>query len=152
MVEQEAPTMTPIQITGQYIKDLSFENPNAPQIFNSLKEAPKIDVNVNVEARKLAESTYEVSLTVKGEARQKDGDAVFIGELTYAAVAVLGEVPEDAVRPVLLVEVPRIIFPFARNIMADVTRDGGFPPLMINPVDFFALYKQGLEEEQAASA
>lgn len=146
MADQE---MTPIQITGQYIKDLSFENPNAPQVFNTLKEAPQIDVNVNVEARKLAENTYEVSLTVKGEANQKDGAAVFIGELVYAAVVVLGEVPEDAIRPVLLVEVPRILFPFARNIMADITRDGGFPPLMINPVDFFALYKKGLEQEQA---
>ena len=146
MADQE---MTPIQITGQYIKDLSFENPNAPQVFNTLKEAPQIDVNVNVEARKLAENTYEVSLTVKGEANQKDGAAVFIGELVYAAVVVLGEVPEDAIRPVLLVEVPRILFPLARNIMADITRDGGFPPLMINPVDFFALYKKGLEQEQA---
>ncbi len=149
MADQE---MTPIQITGQYIKDLSFENPNAPQVFNTLKEAPQIDVNVNVEARKLAENTYEVSLTVKGEANQKDGAAVFIGELVYAAVVVLGEVPEDAIRPVLLVEVPRILFPFARNIMADITRDGGFPPLMINPVDFFALYKKGLEQEQAEAS
>ncbi len=143
----------PIQITGQYVKDFSFENPNAPQIFNALTEAPQIDVNVNVEAQKLAEETYEVTLTVKGEARQKDNTPVFVAELTYAAVAVLGkDVPDDAVKPVLLVEVPRMIFPFARNIISDMTRDGGFPPLMINPVDFFALYKKGLDEEKAGAA
>lgn len=142
----------PIQINTQYVKDFSFENPNAPASFAALKSAPNVQVNVNVEARKLNDEMYETALVINGTAKDAEGKNLFVAELTYAALVTLSDAPEESVRPILLIEVPRIIFPFARNIMADMTRDGGYPPLMINPVDFVALYRKGLEKQQAEMA
>ncbi|MBK67630.1 MAG: protein-export chaperone SecB [Rickettsiales bacterium] len=145
--DQQGVGALPIEIATQYVKDMSFENPNAPEVYGKLQSPPQIAVNVNVEARRLKqENSYEVSLIINATA--KDGDsAVFIAELTYAAVVLLGELPQDAIQPFLLIEVPRLLFPFARNIISDATRDGGFPPLMINPVDFVALYKAGMAKD-----
>lgn len=148
---QENASSMPIEIHSQFVKDLSFENPNAPQIYNTLNTPPQISVNVNVEARKLKEDRFfEVNMTVQANAQNAEGTTVFLVELTYGAVVSLStDMPDDAIQPFLLIEVPRLLFPFARNIVADATREGGFPPLMINPVDFVALYKAGMEQNAA---
>ncbi len=137
-------TATPIVVNAQYIKDFSFENPNAPQSLIPGAKAPDVDVNLNVEARKLQDKTFEVMLTVHAEA--KTGELVnFIVELSYAGIFTLGAVPEEHVQPILMIEGPRLMFPFARELVADVTRNGGFPPLLINPIDFASMYQQNIK-------
>ena len=130
-----------IAIDLQYIKDLSFENPLGPELVSFVQKNPAVSVEVNTSARPLAPNRYEVSLTLRGEAKAEDR-TMFVVELTYAGVITLHNVPEEGVRPVLLIEAPRLLFPFARNVVADATRDGGYPPLFIQPVDFAQLYRQ----------
>ena len=131
-----------VGIIAQYVKDLSFENPNAPQsLQNAGSTQPRIEVNVNVGVRRVAEDAYEVDLRVEATARQEALKA-FQVELLYSGVFGLRNVPEEALEPFLLVEAPRMLFPFARRIVADATRDGGFPPLLLDPIDFAALYMQ----------
>jgi preprotein translocase subunit SecB len=130
-----------IAIDLQYIKDLSFENPLGPELVSFVQKNPAVSVEVNTSARPLAPHRYEVSLTLRGEAKAEDR-TMFVVELTYAGVITLHNVPEEGVRPVLLIEAPRLLFPFARNVVADATRDGGYPPLFIQPVDFAQLYRQ----------
>ncbi len=146
-------TRPQLGIQSQYVKDLSFENPAAPGRLAETESAPDIKVNVQVEARALTEATYEVSLQITADARQ-DEAPVFLLELTYNGVFSFIDVPKEALEPALLVECPRLIFPFARRIVADVTRDGGFPPLLLTPIDFLALYRgrqaQGAESEAPA--
>jgi preprotein translocase subunit SecB len=137
---QAAGQAPPLVIGAQYIKDLSFENPLGPQGLTALQNA-KVQIEVNTSARPLGSNLYEVALTIHGQA-DADEKPVFIVELTYAAVVTLNGVAEPLVRPALLIEAPRHLFPFARAIVAGATRDGGFPPLMINPLDFTALYVQ----------
>ena len=127
-------------IQSQYVKDLSFENPAAPERLAQSGGAPDIKVNAQVEARTLTEATYEVSLRITADARHEEAP-VFLLELTYNGVFSFIDVPKEALEPALLVECPRLIFPFARRIVADVTRDGGFPPLLLTPLDFLALYR-----------
>ena len=123
----------------QYICDLSFENPLGLEGMINLQQGPEIGFDVNTAARAVSEDTYEITLSIRAEARVEDKTA-FIVELTYAgAFQLAGVAPEDA-RPVMLIEGPRHLFPFARAIIADVVRDGGFPPLLINPIDFAAMY------------
>ena len=137
-----------IGILNQYIKDLSFENPNAPQSLGG-SSLPNVNVNVEVQAKTLDEEVYEAALHIVAEA--KDGDTnVFMLDLTYAATFRILGVPKEQVQPVLLVECPRLIFPFARRVAADATRDGGFPPLLLNPIDFLALFRQNIAQRQAA--
>jgi preprotein translocase subunit SecB len=144
----------PLVVNIQYVKDLSFEVPGAPQIFTQLKSQPQVNINLDVQARRLQEgqSVYEVSLLVRAEAQEAppshgNGQAgalattVFVAELTYAGVFTLSGLPDNAVEPVLLVECPRVLFPFARNVLADVTREGGFPPVLLQPIDFVALWQ-----------
>lgn len=145
-----APSM---KILGQYLKDLSFENPNAPQSLNVQQGQPEINISVNVNARALAETDYEVELQLEAKAMHQD-EVVFGAELLYAGVFRLENIPEDALHPIVLVECPRMIFPFARQILADATRNGGFPPLMLDPIDFANMYQQRLaagEENAVAS-
>jgi preprotein translocase subunit SecB len=155
-VARPAPSGTalpPLIIRSQYVKDLSFENPRAPQSFQSMQKQPAIQVGVKVAAVKLGEQDYEVVLTINAEA--KDGnDTIFVVELTYAGVFEVGAVPAEHVRPLLLIEGPRLLFPFARNILADATREGGFPPLMLQPIDFVELYRRELNQQapQAGAA
>lgn len=131
-----------LMIGTQYIKDLSFENPRGPEALLGLKEAPRINVEISTAARHLGENVYESTILLRGEATA-DEQTVFIVELTYACVVTVNtNVPEEHVQPLLLIEAPRHLFPFARHIVATATRDGGFPPLMINPIDFAALYAQ----------
>jgi preprotein translocase subunit SecB len=137
-----APTSAPqIGIQSQYVKDLSFENPGAPGSLVATAKAPDIQVNVEVQARPLQNDSYEVALHIT--ASGKNGQTtLFMLDLTYGAVCRVVGVPQESLQPVLLVECPRMLFPFARRVLSDATRDGGFPPLMLNPIDFMALYRQ----------
>ena len=137
-----------IGIDAQYIKDLSFENPLGAGAPTALQKQPQVEVEVTTSARTMAEGQYEDCLIVRGQAAA-DGNTFFIVELTYAGIISLANVPEDAIEPVLLIEGARLLFPFARNIVADVTRDGGFPPLFLAPIDFIALYRQQHLDEEA---
>lgn len=127
-----------VQVLTQYVKDLSFENPNAPQSLQ-WSEPPRIDINVGVNARRGGDEVYEVELKINAKA-EAQGTVAFVVELLYGALFSLQNVPEEALEPFLIIEAPRIIFPFARRIVADAVRDGGFPPLMLDPIDFAALY------------
>ena len=150
----------PLVVNIQYVKDLSFEVPGAPQIYSQLKTQPQVSINLDVQARRVqeAQSVFEVAIVIRAEAHdsspQTNGQAapqpgspqpatptVFVAELTYAGVFTLNGLPDNAIEPVLLVECPRILFPFARNILSDVTRDGGFPPVLLQPIDFVALWQ-----------
>jgi preprotein translocase subunit SecB len=137
---------SPLTIHGQYIKDLSFENPRAPQSLIEQKQ-PQLTLNVNVTTRQFDPKTFEVALTVEAAASTPEKEPLFVLELIYAGTVSLGEVPEDAYGPLLLIETPRLLFPFARAIVANATREAGFPPLNIAPVDFVALYRQQLEAQ-----
>lgn len=134
-----------IRVLGQYIKDLSFENPGAPESLRSGGANPSLKVNVNVNARPLADGNFEVELKLDGAAT-RDEHTLFIAEVCYAGVFALQNVPQEHVHPMLLIECPRLLFPFARQVLADATRQGGFPPLMVDPIDFTLLYRQRLEE------
>ncbi len=148
----------PLTVNIQYVKDLSFEVPNAPEIYTTLRSQPNVNINLDVQARRIQDGAdvFEVILQIKAEATEPsaaptngsangDGNAnskpVFIAELAYAGVFTLAGVAEEAVEPILLVECPRLLFPYARNILADVTRDGGFPPVLLQPIDFVALWQ-----------
>ena len=137
-----------IHVLGQYVKDLSFENPGAPQSMRPSDKAPKLDVNVNVSARPQSETDFEIELKLEAKA-VRGADTLFIVEVTYAGIFQVRNVPQEHVQPVLLIECPRLLFPFARQIVADATRQGGFPPLMIDPVDFAALYRQRMAQATA---
>lgn len=137
-----------MNVLAQYIKDLSFENPNAPNSLRPREKPPEINININVNPNQLSETDFEVEL--KLEAKATDGDEVLFNvELVYAGIFRLAGIPEDAMQIAVLVECPRMLFPYARHIIADATRDGSFPPLMIDPVDFAALFRQRAEAEAA---
>ena len=133
-------------INAQYTKDLSFEAPTAPGIFSIIQQnTPEIKINVNVNAQPMQDKVFEVELHVKAEC--KAGETVaFIMELIYGGLFTIN-VPDENLRPVLLIECPRLMFPFARNILADCSRDGGFPPLMLGPVDFVRMYQDQIKKE-----
>ena len=141
----------PLVVNIQYVKDLSFEVPGAPQVFTTLRAQPAVAINLDVQARRVQEGAqvFEVALVIRAEATDPaaptnggtPSPTVFVAELTYAGVFTLNGLPDNAVEPVLLVECPRILFPFARNILSDVTRDGGFPPVLLQPIDFVALWQ-----------
>ena len=131
-------------INAQYIKDLSFENPRAPaQPEAADAPPPAVEINVDVKAHSLGPENYEVVLTINANAKAQD-EALFIVELAYGAVITMRNVPQELLTAVILVETPRLMFPFARNIIAETTRDGGFPPLMINPIDFAELLRRNM--------
>ena len=132
------PTMV---VNAQYLKDLSFENPNAPSSLMQQEAAPNVQVGVDTAVVQLEGTTYEVTLTVRAEGKAGDSN-LFLVETAYAGIFTLGEVPEEYVAPLLYVEAPRQLFPFARAVVAEAVRDGGFPPLLIHPVDFMALFQQ----------
>ena len=134
----EAPTLN---ILAQYIKDLSFENPGAPKSLGPREKAPEININVNVNANPLSESEFDVVLTMNAQA--KSGDAVVF----YGGVFRVANFPQEHMLPLLFIECPRMLFPFARQIVADATRNGGFPPLLIDPIDFAQMFQQRMAEE-----
>ena len=140
----------PLVVNLQYVKDMSFEVPGAPGVFSTLRTPPNVNINLDVQARKLDENqnVFEVTLAIKASATEgatnggtPSGTTVFIAELEYCGVFTLTGFQPEHVEPVLLVECPRLLFPYARNILADVTRDGGFPPVLLQPIDFVALWQ-----------
>jgi preprotein translocase subunit SecB len=131
-------------VLSQYVKDLSFENPNAPAVYQ-WQGQPQIDVQFNIGSTQLADDAYEVVLKIDVKATAADKTA-FQVELAYAGLFALRNIPEDQLQPFLLAEAPRILFPFARRVLADAVRDGGFPPLMLEPIDFGQLYVSQAEQ------
>jgi preprotein translocase subunit SecB len=147
------PTGTPagppqLFINAQYVKDLSFENPRAPQSLLQQKAQPEVSLDVDVKARNLGPDLFEVALTISAEAKA-EGETAFIVQLTYCGVVSAQNATPDMLTAMILIETPRLLFPFARNIIATATRDGGFPPLLINPIDFAALVRR--EQEKAGA-
>jgi preprotein translocase subunit SecB len=131
-----------VGVLAQYVKDLSFENPNAPRSLQNLSQSqPQMEVNVNVNARKLADDVFEVDLKIEVSAKQ-GSDTAFVVDLLYGGLFGLRNLPEENLEAFLIVSAPTLLFPFARRVIADATRDGGFPPLLLEPVDFAALYMQ----------
>jgi preprotein translocase subunit SecB len=135
-------------VLSQYVKDLSFESPRMPAELPHMVRTPQINITVNVNATPLEEDRIEVELVLGAEARESE-KVVFIAEIVYGAVLQLQNVPEELRAPLTMVEAPRLMFPFARRIIADMIRDGGFPPLMIEPIDFAALFRQHMEARGA---
>lgn len=136
-----------IGMLAQYVKDFSFENPNAPAVY-SWEGQPQIDVQFNLGTEQVGEDVHETALKIEITAQSPHG-VTFKLELLYAGIFGLRNVPADAVQPFLLGEAPRLLFPFARRVVADAVRDGGFPPLMLDPIDFNGLYYQQLQQQQA---
>lgn len=142
--------MAPIlSIRAQYIKDFSFENPNAPGSLRSKQSQPAINVNVNVDAQTLGNSNYEVGLRITANST-RDDTTLFVIEIQYSGVFLIQNFPPDQLESTCMIECPRILFPFARRIIAETTRDGGFTPLLLDPIDFAALYRQRHAEREDA--
>jgi preprotein translocase subunit SecB len=140
-----------LTVLAQYIKDFSLENPNAPRSLQPAQEQPAINIQINVAVAQLAETDYEVTLKLEGKADSK-GSTLFAFDLTFAGVFRVQNVPQESLHPLIMIECPRLLFPFAREIIATAVRNGGFPPLLLDPVDFVALYQQKMAEAQPAPA
>jgi preprotein translocase subunit SecB len=136
--------MSNIRINSQYVKDLSFEVPNAPEIFLTPATKPDIALSIDIDATRLSVNAFEVILKIKADARGGDAKVIFICELSYAGIFIIDEKIQDQkeIEQLLLIYCPNILFPFARKIIAGCTIDGGFPPLMLEPIDFAELYKK----------
>jgi preprotein translocase subunit SecB len=141
----------PITVTAQYVKDLSFENPGAPDSIGAATELRQGAVSVDVRVIPLSGPSYEIVLRVKVEASHED-KTIYLLELEYGGVVQIGDVPPETVEPLLMIEGPRLLFPYARAIVTAVTRDGGFAPLLINPIDFAALYRDFKRKNRDATA
>jgi preprotein translocase subunit SecB len=142
---QEAPVFV---VMGQYIKDLSFEAPGTPGVFAKLQsKTPQINVQVEVKAEPGQNNVFEVMVQINADAKI-DSEVAYILELVYAGLFQIN-VPQEQLGPAILIESPRLLFPYARNIVSEVTRDGGFQPLMLAPMDFVALYQQRMQERAA---
>ena len=137
-----------LSVLGQYIKDLSFENPNAPRSLSPSQTQPAIQIQINVGVQQLAETDYEISLKLDGKA-ESAGSVLFAFDLTFAGVFRVQNVPAESLQPLVMIECPRLLFPFAREIVATAVRNGGFPPLLLDPVDFVSLYQQRVAQMQA---
>ena len=148
--ETATPELPPLMVNGQYVKDLSFEVPGAPGIYSEMHESPEIPIHVDVSVNPLRENVFEVVLHLKIEATA-GGTPVFIIELAYGGVFTVN-VAQEHLHPLLLIECPRQLFPFVRRIVSDLTRDGGFPPLMVQPIDFVQLYRNRMQQAEAAQA
>jgi preprotein translocase subunit SecB len=139
-----------LSILTQYVKDLSFESPGAPQSLRGRDKAPAISINVNVNANPISGTEFDVLLSLNAQASfEKDKDVLFNIELVYGGVFRIEGFPQEHMLPILFIECPRLLFPFARQIVAECSRNGGFPPLMIDPIDFAQMFQQRMAEEQA---
>ena len=146
----EPQTLMPhIGILAQYVKDFSFENPNAPRSMAPTGQQPNLNVQVNVDAAPVAATDFEVNLRIEGKAETRDM-LLFGFELVFSGVFRIQNVPAESLQPVVLIECPRLLFPFAREIVATAVRNGGFAPLLLDPIDFVSLYRQRLASTQAA--
>ena len=148
---EEAKVAPKISIQAQYVRDLSFENVAVQSGDGKLDAKPDIQVGVNLDAKKRSDNQFEVILKVNATAKSNDA-VMFIVELEYAGIFRVENVPEQQLHPVLLIECPRILFPFARRIVADATRDGGYPPLLLDMVDFAGIYTAEVKRRQEAAA
>jgi preprotein translocase subunit SecB len=145
------PAQPQLNVLGQYIKDFSFENPNAPRSLTPSQTQPAIQIQINVAVQQLAETDYEVSLKLDGKA-DSAGSVLFAFDLTFAGVFRIQNVPQESLQPIIMIECPRLLFPFAREIVATSVRNGGFPPLLLDPVDFVSLYQQRVAQMQAGQS
>ena len=143
-----AATQAQLTVLAQYIKDLSFENPAAPQSLQGPGQNPQLKVGVNVHAQLKDDEVYEVFLNLEVHAKNDSG-VIYNVELVYGGLFQLRGIPQNVIQPVLFVDCPAILFPFMRRVLADVVRDGGFPPLMLDPIDFGRLYAQNLAKGEA---
>jgi preprotein translocase subunit SecB len=139
-----------LTVVSQYIKDFSFENPNAPKSLAGRQEQPQIGIQINVGANPLSENDIEVVIKLDGKA-EAGATLLFRFELEFAGVFRIRNVPQESMNPVVI-ECPRLLFPFAREIIATAVRNGGFPPLLLDPVDFVGLYRQKMAQQQPAPA
>src|SRR5690348_5847783 len=135
------------RVAAQYTKDFSFENPNAPQSLMQQQAQPTMNIQINVNPKQLSNTDFEVELKLDGKA-EAAGSVLFAFELTYAGVFHLQGIPPESVGPLLMIECPRILFPFAREIIAAAVIGGGYPPLLLDPIDFVALYQQRAAQGQ----
>jgi preprotein translocase subunit SecB len=140
-----------VNVLGQYVKDLSFENPSAGAMLRKPAKNVNLELKFNVEARKIEETLFEVALAVEGAARNDEGILYNI-EMVYAGMFRLRNLPTEAVQQILYVDCPALLFPFVRRLLADLTREGGFPPLLLDPVDFAGLYRKNMASRESASA
>ena len=138
-----------ILVHAQYIKDLSFENPNSPQVLIEGPTQPDVEITVSVDAELINKTQYEVILKIAAKATTNE-KALFLVDLTYAGLVTPEGAEADEVNPLIMIEAPRLLFPFARAIISEATRDGGFMPLNIQPVDFIAVYQHNLAQTAAA--
>lgn len=145
--KQPGPENAQFGVLAQFVKDISFESPNAPMSLQSPGENPKLEVNVQVQAIKLSDEVYEVDLMLEAKA-ESDIGVIYNIELAYATVFQVINIPDDYLKPVLFVDGPTIMFPFLRRVVSDLTRDGGFQPLMLDPIDFGGLFQQNGEQAQ----
>ncbi len=144
----DAPLPPAIVVQMQYLKDYSFENPNSPRVYTEMREAPQVQVDVRVSANPIGERQFEVVLHIDAEA-MSGSTKLFVVEVAYAGIfQIAPDVAEQHLQPIVLIECPRLLFPFARALVSDASRDGGFPPLLIQPVDFAGLYQQRLAQAQ----
>lgn len=143
--EQTTEPSIPVMIHTQYIKDMSFENPLAPNSLRAGKTSPEMDIDISMESNPIEDkdikNLFEVVLNLSATAKHGE-EVAFIAEISYGVTVSLGDLPEDQHHPFLLIEVPRQAFPFARQILGTITQQGGYPPLLLNPVDFQAMYMQ----------
>ncbi|MBF9035949.1 protein-export chaperone SecB [Rhodobacterales bacterium HKCCE2091] len=149
---QAQPAQPPkMQVLGQYIRDLSFENIAMQKQIQATGQ-PEIQVKVGLDARKRADTQYEVLVKLNVESKTKDEtpQTIFVMELDYAGVFTVENVPEAQLHPFLMIECPRMLFPFIRRVVHDVTRDGGFPPLNLENIDFLSIYRNEIQRRQAA--
>ena len=140
-----------LNVLAQYVKDLSFENPNAPRSLQQQQQAPQINIQINVNAKPISGTEYEVELKIEGRA-EVASSLLFAFDLLYAGVFRIQNVPQDSLHAVIMIECPRLLFPFARELIATAVRNGGFPPLMIDPIDFVALYRNRMATLQGQQA
>lgn len=145
---QPAADKPAIFLRAQYIKDLSFENPRAPGSIFNLREAPTMEVSINLAAQKLDEKVFELAIHIAARA-VSEKTTVFLCDVVYAGVLEVQSIPAEQLEPAIFIQGAQLIYPFARRVIADLTRDGGFPPLQLDPMDFAALYSQ--QRAQAAS-
>jgi preprotein translocase subunit SecB len=143
---QTAPAQ--LNVLVQYIKDLSFENPNAPKSLQTAQQQPSINIQINVSAKPLTETDVEIELKIEGKA-ESAGAVLFQFELIYGGVFRLQNIPQQDLHPIMMIECPRLLFPFAREIISSAVMNSGFPPLRIDPVDFVGLYRQRMAQLQA---
>lgn len=146
-----APQAPQVNVLGQYIKDLSFESPDALRFLRGPGKNPNLQLNFNVQVKNMGEDAFEVALSLEGEARSDEG-IMYKMELVYAGAFLLKNLPQEAIQPILYIECPALLFPFIRRLVADLSREGGFPPLLLDPIDFANLYRRRGEEASQVAA